>query len=209
MSVSPPMNDPSPVHPRLRPGGRTARIRAQVLDATLAELAEWGFDALTVDAVAERAGVHRATVYRRWHDVAGLITDVFDSASAIDWEPADTGSLYGDLTVLNRELRESLLEVPSLALALIAVSFRSAAAAHALREMWENRCAQCALIVERAMTREEIPQDVDSRALLIASTAPIYHEVVLLQNTTDSRLVERAALAAALAAQAGAYTTAR
>ncbi|WP_280305829.1 TetR/AcrR family transcriptional regulator [Nocardia neocaledoniensis] len=57
-----------PVRPR--PGGRTARNRALVLDAVLAELTEHGYDALTVDAVAARAGVHRATVYRRWRDVA-------------------------------------------------------------------------------------------------------------------------------------------
>lgn len=203
------MSDRSPDRPRPRPGGRTARIRGQVLDATLAELAERGFDALTVDGVAERAGVHRATVYRRWHDVAGLVTDVIDSVSDIDWEPADTGSLYGDLIALNREIRASLLEVPSLAVALIAASFRSEEAASALREMWENRYAQCALIVDRAIRREEVPQDVDARTLLIASTAPIYHEVVLLQNTSASRLAERAARAAVLAAQVGAHTTVR
>ncbi|WP_348529505.1 helix-turn-helix domain-containing protein, partial [Nocardia brasiliensis] len=53
-----------------------ARIRRGV-DAVRAELTEHGYDALTVDTVAARAGVHRTTVYRRWRDVAGLITDVF------------------------------------------------------------------------------------------------------------------------------------
>ncbi|WP_375708337.1 TetR family transcriptional regulator [Actinomadura sp. K4S16] len=46
--------------PRRRPGGRTARTRAQVLDAVLAELGEHGYDGLTMEAVAARAGVHRA-----------------------------------------------------------------------------------------------------------------------------------------------------
>lgn len=206
MNASPPVRDPADVERRARPGGRTARVRAQVLDATLVELGERGIDALTVEAVAERAGVHRATVYRRWRDVAGLITDVFDSASGIDWQPADTGSLARDLTVLNQEIRDSLVVEPSLALALIAVSFRSDDAARALREMWEMRYAQCAIITQRAVERGEISEPVDSRALLIAATAPIYHEVVLLRSEVDERLAERAAAAAVAAAQAGAFS---
>ncbi|MFE3903268.1 TetR/AcrR family transcriptional regulator, partial [Streptomyces sp. NPDC059153] len=58
---------------RRRPGGRTARIRKQVLDAVLSELGEHGYDGLTTDTVAARAGVHRTTVYRRWGDVGGCV----------------------------------------------------------------------------------------------------------------------------------------
>ncbi|MFE7396817.1 TetR/AcrR family transcriptional regulator, partial [Streptomyces sp. NPDC057557] len=58
---------------RRRPGGRTARIRKQVLDAVLSELGEHGYDGLTTDTVAARAGVHRTTVYRRWGDVGGFV----------------------------------------------------------------------------------------------------------------------------------------
>ena len=52
-----------------------------MLDAVVAELAEHGYDGLTTDAVAARAGVHRTTVYRRWGDVGGLLADVLDAAS--------------------------------------------------------------------------------------------------------------------------------
>lgn len=190
---------------RARPGGRTARIRAQVLDAVQAELAENGYDALTVDTVAARAGVHRATVYRRWHDVGGLIADIFTAASDLDWEPADTGSLRGDLAALNTEIQDSLLEQPSIAAALIAVSFRSEDAARALRNLWEDRYAQCEIVVERAIRRQEISPGIDARALLVASTAPLYHQLVLLRTPFDPDLPDRAANAAALAAAAGAF----
>ncbi|MEV4187288.1 helix-turn-helix domain-containing protein, partial [Streptosporangium canum] len=59
-------------------------IRTQVLDTVLAELGEHGYDGLTMDAVAARAGVHRATVYRRWGDVGGLLADVLDAAGDDD-----------------------------------------------------------------------------------------------------------------------------
>ncbi|MEU2042444.1 TetR/AcrR family transcriptional regulator [Nocardia niwae] len=191
--------------PRPRPGGRTARVRAQVLAAVEAELTENGYDALTVDTVAARAGVHRTTVYRRWRDVGGLIADVFAAASDLDWHPPDTGSLCGDLAELNREIKKSLTEKSSIAMALIAVSFRSEDAARALRQLWEDRYTQCEIAVARAIGRGEIPAETDARALLIAATAPLYHQLVLLRTPAAARLPERAAAAATLAAQAGAF----
>src|SRR5438046_812736 len=56
-----------------RPGGRSAAVRRRVLDAALAQLVQHGYDSLSVDVVAERSGVHRTTVYRRWRDVGGLL----------------------------------------------------------------------------------------------------------------------------------------
>ncbi|MEV6276293.1 TetR/AcrR family transcriptional regulator [Nocardia sp. NPDC051832] len=197
--------DPPPV-PRSRPGGRTARIRTQVLDAVSAELAENGYDALSIDAVAARSGVHRATVYRRWQDVGGLLADVFDAAAHLPWEPRDTGSLRGDLAALNQEIQDSLGAESSIAVALIAVSFRSEEAARALRQLWEDRYAQSEIIIRRAIARGELAPEVDARALLIAATAPLYHQLVLLRTPPDPRLPDAAARTAALAAAAGAFT---
>ncbi|MEU1872151.1 TetR/AcrR family transcriptional regulator [Streptomyces sp. NPDC048376] len=203
------MTDPTPDR---RPGGRSARIRAQVLDAVRAELAEAGHEGLTVEGVAARAGVHRTTVYRRWRDVGGLLVDVIDAAGEMDWQPPDTGSLRGDLTALNREILESLVVRPSLAVALMAASFHSEQAARAQTRLWADRYAQCAVLVERAVERGELPArdvDVDARGLLIAATAPLYHQVVLLRADPDPLLPERAASAAVLAAAAGAFSVPR
>src|SRR5579875_2521841 len=87
-----------------RPGGRTARTRTAVLAATLAELAERGYAELTVEQIAQRSGVHKTTVYRRWGGVDGLLVDALGEASADDWTAPDTGTLLGDLTAINAEL---------------------------------------------------------------------------------------------------------
>jgi AcrR family transcriptional regulator len=206
MSSPPPQGDePRPV-PQPRPGGRTARIRAQVLDAVRAELIEHGYDTLTMDTVAARAGVHRATVYRRWRDVGGLITDLFTAAGDLDWHPRDTGSLRGDLTALNQEIQDSLIEEPSIAVALIAVSFRSEETAQALHRLWEDRYIQSEIIIQRAIQRGELPPHTDARALLIAATGPLYHQLVLLRTPPDPHLPHYAAASATLAAHAGAFT---
>lgn len=198
-----------PAKPRPRPGGRTARIREQVLDAVRAELTEHGYDALTVDTVAARAGVHRTTVYRRWRDTGGLIADLFAAAADIDWHPRDTGSLRGDLAVLNAEIQESFTVQPSIAAALVAVSFRSEEAARALQQLWEDRYAQSEIIVERALRRGELPPRTEPRALLIAATAPVYHQLVLLRTPPDPGLPDRAAHTATVAGRAGAFTSPR
>lgn len=197
---------PPPEPTRRRPGGRTARIRTQVLDAVLAELGEHGYDGLTMDAVAARADVHRTTVYRRWGDVGGLLADVLDAATADDWQPPDTGSLESDLTLLNQEIQDALLAEPPVVAALIAASFRSEKAAEAQRRLWDDRYARCEITVSRAVRRGELPARTDARRLLIAATAPMYHQLLLLHTPADPHLPGRAARTAALAAVAGAFT---
>lgn len=194
--------------PRRRPGGRSARVRRQVLDAVLAELAEHGYDGLTVEAVAARAGVHRVTVHRRWGDIGGLLADVLDAAGDDDWQPPDTGSLEADLTALNQEIHDAMAAEPSIMAALIAASFRSEKAELAQRRLWEDRYRRCETIVSRAVDRGELPSRTDPRRLLIAATAPLYHQLVLLHTPPDPDLPGQAARTAVLAASAGAFTAA-
>ncbi|GAA3236394.1 TetR/AcrR family transcriptional regulator [Streptomyces lavendulae] len=201
---------------RRRTGGRSARVRTQVVEAVGTLLVESGYDALTVDAVAERAGVHRTTVYRRWRDVGGLLADVLDAAADDGWRPADTGSLEDDLTALNQEVYEALRpggadaangsgSGGNLTTALIAASFRSAQAAGALTRFWEGRYARSAQVADRAVERGELRTGVDARALLVTATAPLYQELLLLRSAPDPELPRRAARAARAAAGAGVF----
>lgn len=188
-----------------RPGGRSAAVRRRVLDAALAQLVQHGYDSLSIDVVAERSGVHRTTVYRRWRDVGGLLADVLHEASVDAWRPPDTGSLEGDLTAVNQEVQAALTGDP-VTVALIAASFRSTQAATALRAFWTDRYDRCTDIARRAVDRGEIPAGTDARRLLIAATAPLYHELVLLRSAADPRLPEQVARSVAIAASAGAFS---
>jgi AcrR family transcriptional regulator len=196
--------DPGPdetaTGPIRRRGGRSAQVRRHVLDAVTAQLVEHGYDALNMDSVADRAGVHRTTVYRRWRDVGGLLADVLAEATDDGWRPPDTGSLVGDLIAVNREIYAALTADPPITVALIAASFRSARAADALRSFWADRYERCSVIVQRAVERGEMAGSTDPRRLLVAATAPLYHEVVLLRTTPGSHLAEQAARDAATAA---------
>lgn len=60
-------------------------------------LLERGFDGMTVDDVAEAAGVGKATIYRRWASKEELANDAMADLFDIEIPDADTGSLAGDL----------------------------------------------------------------------------------------------------------------
>ena len=87
-----------------RPGGRATRVRSAVLDATSALLTEVGYDELSVEEVASRAGVHKTTVYRRWPTKPELIADAAQVQAAEAVPIPDTGTLLGDLQTLAREV---------------------------------------------------------------------------------------------------------
>jgi AcrR family transcriptional regulator len=180
-----------------RPGGRTARVRSDVLAAVEAELAEHGYDGLTIDGVAARSGVHRTTVYRRWKTVAGLLVDLLQAGADDSWEPADTGSLEGDLIAVNREVHTALTARPSVTQAVIAASFRTPEAAEALTQFWLDRYERTAIVVRRAVARGEIPASVDAHQLLLTATGPLYHQLVLLRRPMSRATADHHARVAA------------
>jgi AcrR family transcriptional regulator len=64
-----------------RPGGRTARNTAAVFAATFAELTARPYDEISIETIAARAGVHKTTVYRRWHTKAELVSHALATAA--------------------------------------------------------------------------------------------------------------------------------
>lgn len=81
-----------------RPGGRTAQVSEQVLGAVLEVLAESGPEGLQYDEVARRAGVGRATIYRRWPQREDLVHDALARFGEVSIPVKSTGDIREDLT---------------------------------------------------------------------------------------------------------------
>lgn len=79
-------------------GPRSDRIHSAVLHATQELLRAGGYPAATVDAVAQRAGVSKATVYKHWPSRTALAAEAFGLMMADALPLPDTGSAEGDLT---------------------------------------------------------------------------------------------------------------
>lgn len=191
-----------------RPGGRTARNTAAVLDATLAELGASGYAGLTVERIAARSGVHKATVYRRWGGVDELLAAALERADHDSWRPPDTGSLESDLRALGEEVATGFsadAEEGDVATATIAAAFQSPAAAEALRAFMEERLLRCAEVVERAERRGEVPEGTDAAEVARAAVAPVYFRLFISREEGAAEAAARAARVAAEAAKAGMF----
>jgi AcrR family transcriptional regulator len=196
--------DATGVQPTSRPGGRTARTRAAVRDATLAELAAHGYAGLTVEAVAARSGVHKTTVYRRWGGVDGLVVDALALADEDGWAPPDTGSFERDLRELVREVVVTFADTPVSA-AFVAAAFQSERAAAALRDFYAERHRRSAVVVTRAVARGDVPDGTDAGAVVKAAVAPFYYRVLIAGEPATQELADQSAAAVAHAARAGLY----
>ena len=175
-------------------------MRAAVLEATYAELAERGYLGLTVENVAQRAGVHKTTVYRRWTSVDGLIADALAATAADAWPIPDTGSLEGDLVELAREVIRG--ESPVFE-AVIAAGFQSDIASAALREFYARRHEEAATVVVRGIERGEAPAGTSPVELVRLTCAPLYYRYFISREPVDDEVAVRSARAALAAAKAG------
>src|SRR5881398_681092 len=85
---------------RPRDPSRDGVIRAAILRL----LADVGYGALTMDAVASEAGVGKATIYRRWRTKQDLVVDTISDLNRAEATAPDTGTLEGDLRAMLRSL---------------------------------------------------------------------------------------------------------
>ena len=96
--------------PRRRPGGRSARVRADVYRAVAEILAEGSRTELTMANIAARSGVHQATIYRRWPSVEALALEAAMARLKEESPMPDTGTLRGDLMRYATRVAASLVE---------------------------------------------------------------------------------------------------
>ncbi len=166
------MTDP----PRTSRGGRPRDpsrdgvIRAAILSL----LAEVGYGALTMDAVAAEAGVGKATIYRRWRTKEDLVADTIAEISRAEVTPADTGSLEGDLRGMLHTI-VSVVNGPTGAAtqALLSTVPHNPALAAAFRDgpagVWAQAFQQ---IFSRAESRGELRPGLSGTVTAEAITAP-------------------------------------
>src|SRR6202008_1655848 len=89
-----------------RPPGRPRGEQAHqaILRSTLRILGQSGFSELTIEDVADRAGVGKATVYRWWPNKGALVADAFASNTPRKLRFPDTGSVFSDMSRQMRQL---------------------------------------------------------------------------------------------------------
>ena len=175
------MNEPIPPLSATRGRPRSERAHQAILDAANEILEERGFVDLTIDEVAQRAGVSKATIYRRWPTKGTLVFEAF-SADFLARQPLpNTGSLRIDLlTALRTWIRVVKGTVTGRTLVgLIAEVQRDSELAEVWREHFISRVrAQHRVMIDRAIERREISADTDAEVLLDLVYGAAYHRLL-------------------------------
>jgi AcrR family transcriptional regulator len=160
--------------PARRPGGRTARVRAQVLAATAELVARDGIGGFRYEEVAELAGVHKTSVYRNWPDREELVVEALLQYADDLGSVGDTGELRRDLVDFLVVIGESLGKPVARALALATqAAHESPAVRRTASRILEARAAALRRRVDLAIDRGELPP-VDCSLLGEMISGPVY-----------------------------------
>jgi AcrR family transcriptional regulator len=172
----------TPADTSRRPGRpRSERARQAILQAAADLLLDEGTAHVSMDTVAERAGVSKATIYRWWPSKERLALDALLEWTATGSAPRDIGSLRGDLLALVRPWVREIRRRPfaRVIAALITEAHSDPAFAEDYRRHFvEQRRAPMRAAFERAIARGEVPADLDVEVALDLIYGPIYHRLL-------------------------------
>lgn len=167
--------------PARRGRPRSEQADRDILRAATQILAERGLGGMSIEEVAARAGVGKATIYRRWPSRGALALDAF-LAEFQEQQPApNTGTLQGDMLAALRAWIRSVTRTSAGAMlaGLIAEAQRDPRLAAAWRDRVVERLrAQHKVMLERAIQRGEIPANVDQEVLLDLLFGAAYHRLL-------------------------------
>ncbi|TFH20139.1 MAG: TetR/AcrR family transcriptional regulator [Acidimicrobiales bacterium] len=174
-----------------RPGRpRSAGVDEALLDATLQLAGEVGIHGMSMDDLARRAGVSKATIYRRWPSKEALVLDALAHAIR-PFDLVDSGSLLGDLEAYLRELghRMQTGRTSDVLPDLISASARDAALRESLDEWVRHRRLPLNTILGRAVQRGELAADADIDTIIDALIGAFMYRRLLSHAPLDEAFV--------------------
>ena len=170
---------------------RSTDVDAAVLAATLDVAGKCGVSKMSMDDVAERAKVSKATIYRRWSSKEELVLDALRSAIS-PLGDIDTGSLRGDLDLYLSELAHRFQkgQMSDVLPHLIEVACHDANLRSSLDDYIEYRRTPLRQMLERGRRRGELPTGVDIDVLIDAILGPFAYRRLLSHKPIDKKFVK-------------------
>jgi AcrR family transcriptional regulator len=158
-----------------RPG-----VEQAVFEATLRLLATRDYGEISVETLAERAGVSRTTIYRRWPSKAALVAAAVSSLYLDRVEVPDTGSLSEDLVKLLTETYRVMADGDGRVLEkLVRQSGQNPELTELVRSILYARRRMYATILNRAIARGEMPPEADQELVLDLLLGPLWFRLLV------------------------------
>jgi AcrR family transcriptional regulator len=167
------------------------RSKEAVMAATYELLQETGLGGLTVDAVSERSGVAKTTIYRHWPTRSALVIDAC-SKLGTRREAPDTGNLAGDLAVLAADLAHRLRTArwASVLPSIVDAAERDAELARMHARLHAELTSAFRAVVERAHKRGELPRGRQPADVVAAVIGPLFYRRWFSREPLDERFVK-------------------
>ena len=165
-----------------------------ICDATLALLAEVGYDRMSMDAVAARAHASKATIYRRWPGKRELVLDALHTRHEPAESPQDSGSLRGDLllglsAMARGEGRDGCDEGELMAGVLRAMRHAPDLANCMRGQVFDRKRQIIRTIVDRAVVRGELPAAAPADLAHEVAGALWVHRVLVVGGDVDDAFI--------------------
>ncbi|MET0627959.1 MAG: TetR/AcrR family transcriptional regulator [Acidimicrobiia bacterium] len=171
---------------------RSIEADAAILQATIELFADSGYEGLTVEGVAARAGVSKATVYRRYPGKVELVVAACRAYADVTRAAPDSGSLRGDVRALVENLVAMLTTTPVGRVMPMLVADRArvpeldAEQRAVVREKRDRYLA----VVEHAATRDELRPGVDPELVVDACVGPVFYRFLVSRAPLDGAFVD-------------------
>lgn len=166
-------------------------MEVRVYDAVLEVYWETSWSGFTFDAVARRAKVGRAALYRRWDTKEDLLVQALEERSPLS-TPIDTGSVRGDLVELSAQLARGYTELAGLVSLRVTLDamVHPDLLSHLTDTLNQSRLVTTRQIVRRAVEREELPEGTSTTLLLELVTGAVLTHALFAQAHAGSEKMD-------------------
>jgi AcrR family transcriptional regulator len=172
---------------------RSEESRQSILRSTLKILKQvGGFAELSIEAIADDAGVGKTTVYRWWPTKAALVIDAFSASADEELRFPDTGDVCSDMSLqMRRLIRIFRSDRGKIVAALLAGGQSDAELIEAFRERFLfPRRRQAYRTLQRGIDRGELPKDSDLDLILDSLYGPIYMRFLIRHAKLDESFAD-------------------
>ncbi len=176
------VEEPKPQRPVGRP--RSAEVHSAILTATVELFAEEGFDGMSIEAVASRAGVGKTAIYRRWSSKEALVLDALKALN-IEVLVVDTGNFRDDAVAFLHEAVRAYLRITNpqhveLSLKIVGELYERPEVFSTLyAQLFAPRNRQLERLIRRAQARGELRHDLDVTLIMDLIAGPIIIHALL------------------------------
>jgi AcrR family transcriptional regulator len=170
---------------------RSEKTKNAILTAAYELLLENGFGAVTIEKIAERAGVSKATIYKWWPNKAAVVMDAFFDAAVVRLPIPDTGSTMNDMTIQVNNLAKFLISQEGKVInEIIAEGQYDQKLAETYRTIYfKPRRLDSRHILERGISRGELRGNLDIELIIDLIFGPLFYRLLITGDLVDEEFI--------------------